>query len=163
MRQRLFTPALLAATVSGLVLGTVSAAPPALAASVSTVSLGEVSIAADAGIAGAAATEVGRALRAALTDELAQATHEASPRRPVIVSATLTRVSSERSAAGSKASASISLAIVRADDRVLFAELRGRAIVEESSSNLASVRRIALQRAVERAAARLPEAIHRCD
>jgi hypothetical protein len=163
MWPRPLSPAALA-TLTGLLLGGFSsAARPAQATVPPPVSIGNVNISVDAGISGAAATEVGRALRLALSDELAQVTGVERPKRPLIVSATLTRVSSELSAEGSKASAAISLLLVRADDQVLFAELRGRASVEEASGNLASLRRAALRRALHRAVARLPEALQRAD
>jgi hypothetical protein len=135
----------------------------AQAAPATTVSIGEVKISVDAGIEGDAALELGRALRVMLNDELKQVASLGSPRRPLIVSATITRFSSERRAEASKASAAISLALLRADDRVLFAELRGRASVEETSGNLATLRSAALRRAAQRAMARLPEAMQHSD
>lgn len=112
---------------------------------------------------GAAALELGQALRVVLSDELAQVAKLGSPKRPLIVSATITRFSSERMAEASKASAAVSLALLRADDRALFAELRGRASVEEASGNVAALRSVALRRAARRAMERLPEAVQRSD
>jgi hypothetical protein len=123
------------------------------------VSVGDVSIAIDASTTGDAVPELDRALRLALRDELSRVTGLAPLKRPLIVSATLTRLSSERRDERGKASATISLALRRADDQVLFAELRGRASVEEASGNLASLRRAAVQGAVHGALARLPEAV----
>lgn len=123
--------------------------------------MGDVSIALDAGASGDAVPELGRALRVALKDELSRVAGLNSVKRPLIVSATLTRLSSERRDERNQASATISLALRRADDQVLFAELRGRASVEESSGNLASLRRAALQGAVRGALARLPEVVER--
>ena len=121
------------------------------------VSIGDVKVAQEAGSTRDAA-ELGRALRAALSDELALV---GPLKRPLIVNATLTQLSSERRQERTRASATISIALSRADDRVLFAELRGRASVEETSANLASVHRAALQGAVHGALARLPEAVAR--
>jgi hypothetical protein len=120
-----------------------------------------VNVSADASSSGDAAPELGRALRSALHEELLHVASLGPLKRPLIVSATLTRLSSERRDERAKASATISLAIRRADDQVLFAELRGRASVEEASGNLASLRRAALQGAVHGALARLPEAVER--
>jgi hypothetical protein len=120
------------------------------------ISIGDVKVAEDAGASSDAVPELGRALRAALGAELERATW-GTLKRPVVVSATLTQLSSERT----KASATISIALSRADDRVLLAELRGRASVEEASGNLASLRRAALQGAVHGAVSRLPEAVQR--
>jgi len=163
MRPRALSLVVLVATLAVLSSGLGSTVSPAHAASVSSVSIGEVSISEDAGLGGAAAVDVGRALRGALNDELAQIRSSDRPRRPLIVSATLQRVSSEKLALGSKASAVISLALVRADDRVLFAELRGRASVEESSASPAAARSSALKRAVHGAMVRLPEAMRRSE
>jgi hypothetical protein len=119
--------------------------------------VGDVSVSLDASAAGDGVPELGRALRLALNDELSRVKDLGPMRRPLIVSATLTRLSSERRDERGQASATISLALRRADDQVLFAELRGRASVEEASGNLASLRRAALQGAVRGALARLPE------
>ena len=138
-----------------------SSVPEARAAKPVAVSVGDVNVSLDAGASGDAVPELGRALRSALNDELARVTGLGPVKRPLIVSATLTRVSSERREERTKASATITLALRRADDQVLFAELRGRASVEEASGNLASLRRAALQGAVHGALARLPEVVER--
>lgn len=124
------------------------------------VSVGDVKIAQDAAAAGDAVPELGRALRAALNAELGRVSLGAV-KRPLVVSATLTQLSSERRDQRTKASAAISIALSRADDRVLFAELRGRASVEEASGSVASLRLAALEGAVHGACARLPEAVRR--
>lgn len=128
----------------------------AYAAGQPAISIGDVRVAEDAGASREAVPELGRALRTALSDELKRARLD-SVKRPVVVSATLTQLSSERT----KVSATISIALSRADDRVLFAELRGRASAEEASGNLASLRRAALEGAVRGAVSRLPEAVQR--
>jgi hypothetical protein len=156
------SPAPLAILIS-LLLGAGLHPQAALATQPSTVSLGQVNISAEAGIGGTGAVELHQALRAALSEELIQVAARDRPKRRLIVSATLTRVSAERSSEVSKASAAISLALVRADDQVLFAELSGRASVEEASGSLASLRSAALRRAVHRAMIRLPEALQRAD
>jgi hypothetical protein len=125
-----------------------------------SVSIGDVKIAHEAGASSDAVPELGRALRAALSAELRR-TSLGVVRRPLIVSATLTQLSSERREERVKASATISIALARADDRVLFAELRGRASVEEAAGNLAVLRRAAVEGAVHGALARLPEAVQR--
>ena len=135
--------------------------PSAEAASRAAVSVGDVNVSSDASAPGDAATELGKALRLVLNDELGRVPGLGPMKRPLIVSATLTRLSSERRDERTKASASISLALRRADDQVLFAELRGRASVEESSRNLASLRRAAVQGAVRGALTRLPEVVER--
>lgn len=148
--------------LAGLVLGFATSLVPAAQAAQSTpVSVGDVNVSQDAGASGDAVPELGRALRLALDDELSRVSGLGPLKRPLIVSATLTRVSSERRDERTKASATISLALRRADDQVLFAELRGRASVEEASGNLASLRRAALQGAVHGALARLPEVVER--
>ncbi|HXK17617.1 MAG TPA: hypothetical protein VNG33_07435 [Polyangiaceae bacterium] len=124
-------------------------------------SIGDVNVSADASASGDAAPELGRALRTALHDELSRVAGLGPLKRSLIVSATLTRLSSERREERAKASATISLSLRCADDQVLFAELRGRASVEEAAGNLASLRRAALQGAVHGALARLPEAVER--
>lgn len=135
--------------------------PTAEAAKRAAVSVGDVSVSSDASTAGDAAVDLGKALRWALDDELSRVTGLGPMKRPLIVNATLTRLSSERRDQHAKASATISLALRRADDQVLFAELRGRASVEEASGNLASLRRAAVQGAVRGALARLPEVVQR--
>ena len=160
MSQHRFSPAVLVLSTALSLGGFGAATRDAYGAVGSAVSIGDVTVAIDAGIAGKAAIELGLALRAALSEELNRVTDLRS-RRPLIVSATLTRVSSERSSERAKASVAISLALVRADDQVLFAELRGRASVEEASGNLPSLRSAALRGAVQRALARLPEAVQR--
>lgn len=135
--------------------------PSAEAASRAAVSVGDVNVSSDASAPGNAATELSKALRLALNDELARVPGLGPMKRPLIVSATLTRLSSERRDERTKASATISLALRRADDQVLFAELRGRASVEEASGNLASLRRAAMQEAVRGALTRLPEVVER--
>jgi hypothetical protein len=68
-------------------------------------------------------------------------------------------MTSERREEKTKATASISLALRRADDQVIFAELRGHASAEEAAGNLATLRRAALQGAAHGALSRLPEAV----
>jgi hypothetical protein len=131
------------------------------AAARASVSVGEVSVSVDPGAAGDGIPELGRALRTALNDELLRVKDLGTMKRAVVVSATLTRLSSERCDERAQASATISLALRRADDQVLFAELRGRATVEEASGNLASLRRAAVQGAVRGALTRLPEVVRR--
>jgi hypothetical protein len=149
----------LLAFLLGLLLGAAAslALPDANAAERSCLSVGEVSIAPDA----EASPDLGRAVRAALNDELTRVSGLGALKRPWIVNATLTKLSTEKRDERTKASATISLALRRADDQVLFAELRGRASVEEATGNLATLRRAALQGAVRGAVARLPEALHR--
>jgi len=137
------------------------ALPTAEAANRVAVSVGDVKVSSDASAPGDVATELSKALRLALDDELSRVTGLGPMKRPLIVSATLTRLSSERRDERTKASATISLALRRADDQILFAELRGRASVEEASGNLASLRRAAVQGAVRGAMARLPEVVER--
>jgi hypothetical protein len=134
---------------------------PTAAAARPPVAVGDVSVA--GAVTGADATpELRSALRRALTDELDElAKTGISLRHPLVVSATLTKLSSERQAERAKATAAISLALRRADDQVLFAELRGRASAEESAGNLASVRSAALRGAVRGAIGRLSEAVER--
>ena len=162
MSQRAL-PRTLFASLTGLMLclAASSVLPSAQAADRPAVSIGDVNVSADASSSGDAAPELGRAVRAALHDELSHIASLGPLKGPLIVSATLTRLSSERREEHAKASATISLALRRADDQVLFAELRGRASVEETSGNLASLRRAALQGAVHGAFARLPEAVQR--
>ncbi len=158
MRSLRYLPAVLA-TIAGLTIAGISPRPArALPAAFS---IEAVKISGDVGIDAATASELGRTLRAVLRDELEQIAGFGDPKRPLIVSATVTRVSSERLAEASKATASVSLALLHADDRVLFAELRGRASVEDASANLSRLRNVALRRAAQRAMARLPEALER--
>ena len=161
MSRALFPRSVLTVITSlGLVLAGSSFDVSAEAAPGSGVSIGDVQVAPDANSGSEAAPELGRVLRAALNDELSQLPLS-QVKRPLIVSATLTRLSSEHRDERTKATATISLALRRADDQVLFAELRGRASVEESTSNGASLRRAALQSAVRGALARLPEVVQR--
>lgn len=148
------------ASLTGLMLTVASGTilPNAHAKGRPAVSVGDVNVASDAGEATA---ELGGTLRLALDDALSHVSGLGPKQRPLIVSATLTRLSSERRDGRVKTSATISLALRRADDQVLFAELRGRASVEDSAGNLASLRRAALQGAVRGAVARLPEAVRR--
>jgi hypothetical protein len=112
--------------------------------------------------AGGREAELGRTLRVALSDELAVlAATGNTGKRPLVVSVTLTKLSTERRAERARASASISLVLRRADDQVLFAELRGRASVEETSDSMLAVQQEALRGAVRGAVARLPEAVRR--
>jgi hypothetical protein len=160
MLQRALSRKLLI-SVLAIVCPTGRALPTAEAADAPRVSIGDVAVAVEARSPGERGPELSHALRTALKDELSRATHLSSLKRPLIVSATLTRLSSERLESRTKASATISLALRRADDQILFAELRGRASVEETSSNLALLRRRALEGAVRGAIARLPEAVER--
>ncbi len=159
MSQRTLSRAMLA-SLTGLMLTVTSGArfSSAHAEGRPVVSVGDVNVASDAGEATA---ELGGALRLALNDELSQVPRLGPKQRPLVVSATLTRLSSERRDGRVKTSATISLALRRADDQVLFAGLRGRASVEDSVGNLASLRRAALRGAVRGAVARLPEAVRR--
>lgn len=152
LRSHLLGIALLA--LSGPAARTARAAPPAVA-------VGEVVVALDATqLEGTRGLE--RALRSALATELAQLGRRGVVvDHPLVVSATLTKLSSERHKQHTTASAAISLALRRADDQVLFAELRGRASAEEAAGNLASVRSAALRAAVRGAVERLPEALRR--
>ncbi len=98
------------------------------------------------------------ALRLALTEEIAQlGAGRLEPGRPMVVSASLVRLSSEQRAQTFKASAAISLALRRADDQVVFAELLGHASAEEAAGSFLSVRKTALRAAVRSAVSRLPE------
>lgn len=162
MPQRTPSRAMLA-PLTGLIFALTFAAGPSesRAAARAGVSVGDVSVSLDASALGDAVPELGRALRSALNDELLRVKDLGQMKRSLIVSATLTRLSSERRDERTQASATISLALRRADDQVLFAELRGRATVEEASGNLASLRRAAVQGAVRGALARLPEVVQR--
>lgn len=125
------------------------------------VSVGEVTVALD-GVGSDATPELRRSLRVALTEELSELHRRgALPSQPLVISATLTTLSSQRRERHASATAAISLALRRADDQVLFAELRGRASAEESAGTLASVRSAALRAAVQGAVRRLPEAVQR--
>lgn len=133
---------------------------PAVAAAAPQLSLGEVAVAAEP--SAARALELSRELRAALADELrALAKSGVTWQQPLVVSATLTRFSSERRAKRTPATAAISLALLRARDRELLGELRGRASAEESSDSVAAVQQAALRAAVRGAVAHLPEAARR--
>lgn len=162
MSERSVSRAVLA-TLTGLLLAIAGGAssPSAHAESKPAVSVGDVHVASDASETGDATQELSHALRLALNDELSRVPGLGPMKRPLIVSATLTRLSTERRDERVKASATISLALRRADDQVLFAELRGRASVEEAAGSPASLRRAALQGAVRGAVARLPEVVKR--
>ncbi len=149
---------LLTTLAVGAVVG--SRTSGARAAERPVVSIGDVRISREAGASEEAAADLGRAMRAALSEELGRTSLGPSA-RPLVVSATLTQLSSERRDARTKASATISIALSRADDRVLFAELRGRASVEEEAGSLPALRRAAVEGAVRGAVARLPEAVKR--
>jgi hypothetical protein len=125
------------------------------------VSVGDVTVALE-GVGAEATPELRRALRAALTEELSELHRRGMvPTHPLVVSATLTTLSSQRRERHASATAAISLALRRADDQILFAELRGRASAEEAAGTLASVRSAALRAAVQGAVRRLPEAVQR--
>jgi hypothetical protein len=161
MTQRAHSRALLAILVT-LAVGGVdgSVTGVASAAERPVVSIGDVRVSREAGASEDAVADLGRAMRAALSAELGHTSLGPSA-RPLVVSATLTQLSSEKRDARTKASATISIALARADDRVLFAELRGRASVEEEAGNLPALRRAAVEGAVRGAVARLPEAVKR--
>jgi len=131
--------------------------PRTASAAAGGVSIGDVVVALD-GAATAATLELTRELRAALSEELSSLTAKESIDRSLVVSATLTKLSSEKRSHQAKASAAISLALRRADNQILLAEVLGRASAEEARGSLASVRRAALRGAVHGAVARLPEA-----
>lgn len=156
MSQRTFSRKL-AGPLFGLSLLVLASAPTVQAAS-PTVSVGDVVVA----LEGEANAELRRALRSALTAELSQLGERGVVlNRPLVVSATLTTLSSQQREQRASATAAISLALRRADDQVLFAELRGRASAEEQAGTLASVRSAALRAAVHGAVKRLPEAVKR--
>lgn len=160
--QRPLSRAVLVSLTGLLLIVAVASSPSSARASGRpAVSVGDVSVSVDASAAGDAVPELGKALRSALNDELSRLADLGPTKRPLIVSATLTRLSSERRDQRAQASATISLALRRADDQVLFAELRGRASVEEAAGNLALLRRAALQGAVRGALTRLPEVMQR--
>jgi hypothetical protein len=161
MTQRVLVRGLAAAWLGFSLLVLSAARVPAAAAARPPVSVGDVAVAVD-GVGAEATPELRGALRRALSEELEElAKTGLALRHPLVVSATLTKLSSERRAERSRVSAVISLALRRADDQVLFAELRGRASAEESTGNLASVRSAALRGAVRGAVGRLPEAVER--
>ena len=146
--------------VLGLTSTAASVAPSdADAATNSKVWVGEVNVASDVRSADIAAAELGPALRAALNEELVRISSLGSVKRPIVLSATLVGMTSERRDEKTKATASISLALRRADDQVIFAELRGHASAEEAAGNLATLCRAALQGAAHGALSRLPEAV----
>ena len=124
------------------------------------VSIGDVSIAPEAAD-GEPTAELGRTLRRALTDELGQLKGVDFVRRPLVLSATLARLSSERHDENGKATAVISLSVRHLDDHALCAEVRGRATVEQTDESLGSLRRAALTGAVRGAVARLGEVVRR--
>lgn len=150
---------LLASLVSwGLVIVASSSGPRTAQAAAGGVSIGDVVVALD-GEATSATRELTRELRGALSEELSGlAARDSSIARALVVSATLTKLSSEKRAQQARASAVISLALRRADDQILFAEVLGRASAEEARGSLASVRRAALRAAVHGAVVRVPEA-----
>lgn len=154
---------LLTAGVLALVLGLAAGLPTVQAASsTAAVSVGDVVVLLEPMATGGRQAELTRTVRLALAEELAVlARAGGTGRRPLVVSATLTKLSAERRAERARASASISLVLRRADDQVLFAEVRGRASVEETSDSMASVQQAALRGAVRGAVARLPEAVQR--
>jgi hypothetical protein len=138
-----------------------SAGPRSAQAAANAVSIGDVVVALDGEVT-STTLELKRELRGALIDELTSlAASDSAPAYPLVVSATLTKLSSEKGAQQAKASAAISLALRRADDQNLFAEVLGRASAEEARGSVASVRRAALRGAVRGAVARLPEAMRR--
>ena len=154
--------AALSASLLTLLLGLGVGLPTVQAAGrAARVSIGDVMVQPETTASGRQA-ELSRALRLALSEELAVlAATGSTGQRPLVVSATLTKLSTERRAERARASASISLALRRADDQVLFAELCGRASVEETSDSMVTVQQAALRGAVRRAVARVPEAVQR--
>ena len=156
-------PRSLSASLVALLLGSAVGLPTVKAASsASKVSVGDVVVQLETTTPGGHEAELTRLLRLALSEELATVVASGETgKRPLVVSATLTKLSTERRAERARASASISLVLRRADDQVLFAELRGRASAEETSDSVASVQRAALRGAVRGAVARLPEAVQR--
>lgn len=148
----------LLALVAGLVTGlpTVhAAAPPA------PVAVGDIVVQLE-GDATRSRALLERTLRAALSEELATLSRAGTTgKRPLVVSAALTKLFTEQRAQRARSTATISLVLRRADDQVLFAELRGRASVEESSDSVAALEQMALRGAVRGAVARLPEAVER--
>jgi hypothetical protein len=156
------SPASLSGSLLALLLGLGIGLPTVQAASrAARVSIGDVMVHLETTGSGREA-ELSRVLRLALSEELAALVAAGGTgQRPLVVSATLTNLSTERRAERARASASISLALRRADDHVLFAELRGRASVEETSDSVVTVQQAALRGAVRGAVARLPEAVQR--
>lgn len=142
-----------------LVLGVALAPPTAYAVTQAPlVSMGEIVVQLET----PGARELTGELRKALADELAAlARSSAGGGRAVVVSATLTKLATERRGERTRATANISLALRRADDHVLFAELRGRASVEEATGSPAALQRAALRGAMRGALARLAEAVQR--
>ena len=123
-----------------------------------SVSLGEIVVPLET----RGARSLARELRTALAEELAAlAPADTGSGRSVVVSATLTKLATERRGERTRATASVSLALRRADDQVLFAELRGRASVEDVSGSPATLQRAALRGAMRGALARLTEAVQR--
>jgi hypothetical protein len=158
MAQRSLSTHFLALAM-GLVTGLPTARAAAPAAPVAIV--GEVVVKLE-GEASPRHAQLERALRAALSEELSALSRVgATGKRPLVVSAALTKLLTEQRAQRARATASISLVLRRADDQVLFAELRGRASAEESSDSVAAVQQLALRGAVRGAVARLPEAVER--
>jgi hypothetical protein len=144
----------------GLTSTAASASPSKADATNSKVWIGEVNVASDVtSIDGTAAELLGPALRSALNEELGLISSLNSVKRPIVLSATLVGMKSERRDEKTKATASISLVLRRADDQIIFAELRGHASAEEAAGNLATLRRAALQGAAHGALSRLPEAV----
>lgn len=141
----------------GLLLAA-SSGPRTASAASAGVSIGDVVVALD-GEATSETLELARELRGALSDELSSLATRENINRSLVVSATLTKLSSEKRSHQATASAVISLALRRADNQILFAEVLGRASAEEARGSLASVRRAALRGAVHGAVARLPEAV----
>jgi hypothetical protein len=156
------SPRSLSASLLTLLLGLGIGLPTVQAASrAAKVSIGDVVVHLETTTSGREA-ELSRVLRVALSEELALlAATGGTGKRALVVSATLTKLSTERRAERARASASISLVLRRADDQVLFAELRGRASVEETSDSVVTVQQEALRGAVRGAVARLPEAVER--
>ncbi len=155
-----WSPVLAASLSFGLGTGL----PTVQAATTSKVSVGDIVVQLEGGASatGGREAELTKTLRVALAEELTPlAEAGATGKRPLVVSATLTKLSTERRAERARATASISLVLRRADDQVLFAELRGRASVEETSDSVVAVQQAALRGAVRGAVARLPEAVQR--
>lgn len=152
----------LAAWLLTLLFGLGVGLPTAQAASrAARVSIGDVLVQVETATGGREA-ELSRELRGALAEELGVlAATGTTGKRPLVVSATLTQLSTERRRERARASASISLVLRHADDQVLFAELRGRASVEAASNSVLAVQQEALRGAVRGAVARLPEAVQR--
>jgi hypothetical protein len=157
MSPRLRSPQLLA-----LILGLGTGLPTVHAAtSGSKVSVGDIVVQLEGAASGGRDAELSKTLRVALAEELTTLAEGAAGKRALVVSATLTKLSTQRRAERARATASISLVLRRADDQVLFAELRGRASAEETSDSVAAVQQAALRGAVRGAVSRLPEAVQR--